>query len=133
MQRDLGDPILAIPHPLPVLPWTPETAPAFYTAYTTSFATRPGFRPPPAEEWISGYANDPEFRPDLSLVASVGRMPVAFLTAGVRLLGDLTQTAGWVWQVGVAPPWRGRGISAAFIVALMEASRQEGFWPSACM
>jgi mycothiol synthase len=126
MQRDLAAPLPTLPPSLPTLTWTEETAPGFFAAYTAAFSTRPAFRPPPAEEWIAEYVEDPDFRPDLSLLALDGDTPVAFLAAGTLHIADLGQTVGWVSQVGSHPAWRGRGVAAALIVATLAAFRREG-------
>jgi ribosomal protein S18 acetylase RimI-like enzyme len=129
MQRPLRDPVPAPVLPLPTVTWTAETAPQFYAAYYTSFATRrrPDTPAPPAEEWIAAYADDPDFRPDLSLLALDGDRPVGFIAAGVLHLPHTDQPVGWVSQVGVDPAWRGRGLGAALMGVVLAGFQREGF------
>jgi ribosomal protein S18 acetylase RimI-like enzyme len=118
----------AVPAPaLPSEPWTEATAPQFYAAYCAAFATRPHFHPHTAETWIADYAEDPDFRPDLSRVVLAEGVPVAFLAAALMHL-PAGETVGWVAQVGVAPAWRGRGhgIGGGLIAEMIRAFQREG-------
>lgn len=129
MQRDLADPLPTIPAPLPTEPWTEANAGDFFAAYESAFSTRrrPGTPPPDAAEWIADYADDPDFRPDLSLLARApDGQPVGFIAVAVFRIADLDQTVGWIGQVGSVPAWRGRGVAAALMVAVMQACQREG-------
>lgn len=117
-----------VPAPaLPSEPWTSTTAPLFYRAYCASFATRPRFHPHSEEVWIADYADDPDFRPDVSRVVLAENEPVAFLAAALMHL-PAGETVGWVAQVGVAPAWRGRGhgIGGGLIAEMIRAFQREG-------
>jgi ribosomal protein S18 acetylase RimI-like enzyme len=129
MQRDLSEPLPNIPAPLPTEPWTEANAGDFFTAYAESFSTRrpPNAPPPDRDEWIADYADDPDFRPDLSRLARAEGQPAGFIAAGVLTIADLGQTVGWISQVGSVPAWRGRSIAAALIVAVLAAFQREGF------
>jgi mycothiol synthase len=130
MQRDLADPLPTIPAPVATEPWTEANADAFFAAYDAAFSTRraPGAPPPDRAEWIAEYTGDPDFRPDLSLLArAAGGQPVGFIAAGVLPIADLGQTVGWISQVGSDPAWRGRGVAAALIAAVLAAFQREGF------
>ncbi len=86
-----------------------------FTAYTQSFADRPGFIAPRARDWLAELA-EPEFRPDLSLVAHDGAgAPVGFIT----VLGR------WIDQVGVVPCWRGCGVGAHLVSRALRALAAE--------
>ena len=129
MQRPLHESVPALTSPLPTVTWTAETAPRFYAAYYTSFATRrrTDTPAPAAKDWIADYADDPDFRPDLSLLALDSDQPVAFIAAGVLHLPDSDQPVGWISQVGVDPAWRGRGLGAGLLTSVLAAFQREGF------
>jgi mycothiol synthase len=127
MQRDLSTPLPPVARPVAV-PWTPETAPQFYAAYYAGFSTRrrPDAPVQSAAEWISEYADDPDFRPDLSLLVQDNGQSVAFVATGVLFISALGQTVGWISQVAVDPTWRGRGLADGLIVAVLEDFQREG-------
>jgi mycothiol synthase len=129
MQRDLREPLPSFAQALPSVTWTEENAMLFFEAYSESFKTRrrPGSPPPIADEWIKGYVEDADFRPDLSLLAHADGKPVGFITAGVMNIKDLGQTVGWISQIGVHLAWRGRGTAAGLLTAVMHSFKREGF------
>jgi mycothiol synthase len=108
-----------VPRPtgLASLPWTEDTAGLFHTAYSRSFATRPGFPGTPLEEWVQDALADEGFRPDLSRVV---------LDKGGRVAGFVTITDDWLDQVGVVPEWRGRGLGAHLVARSLRALRKAG-------
>jgi hypothetical protein len=81
MLRDLHAPIPDAPLPLEIAlaTWTPALAPQFFEAYDSSFRDRPGFPGWSAEQWIAWVADDDEFRPELSLLATATQQPVGFV------------------------------------------------------
>jgi ribosomal protein S18 acetylase RimI-like enzyme len=128
MQRNLTEPLPQVEKSFATAPWTPESSMDFFKAYLEAFRERraPGSPEPDAGEWISDNAEDPDFRPDLSMVAYDGGKPVGFLTAAVIHVAQLRRRVGWISQVGSDPAWRGRGVAAAMIAATMEAFKREG-------
>ena len=124
-----------LPAGLRLLPWTAETIPRFYAAYSAAFADRPGFPGWSAEQWVSWISGSDEFRPELSLVALPGddlaaagdRFAVAagFIACELerRPSGELR---GWVEQMGVRPAWRRRGLAAALLDEALRRFRAAG-------
>jgi hypothetical protein len=50
-----------------------------FEAYARSFADRPGFTLPIAAEWLDELIEDPDYRADLSLLATDIDQPVGFV------------------------------------------------------
>ncbi|NRQ32810.1 GNAT family N-acetyltransferase [Nonomuraea sp. NN258] len=114
---DLSRPLPEVPLPdgLEIEEWSPDTEAAFYTAYSASFADRPGFPGWSQAEWVDWLVDD-EFVPGASLVARAGGMPVGFVTCA----------AGFLVQVGAVPEWRRRGLAKALAVAALDRMRADG-------
>jgi ribosomal protein S18 acetylase RimI-like enzyme len=91
---------------LVLTPWTAELAPRFYQVWHEAFADRPGFPGWPASTWIEWISDDPDFRADWTLLASVGGRDVGFVAGAA---------GGWIVQTGVVPEARGRRICAAML------------------
>jgi len=128
MERDLREPLPEIARSFHAQPWTEQNAGRFFEAYREAFSTRrtPGSPEPVAEDWIEKNMEDPDFRPDLSLLVEEDGKAVGFLAAAVVEIRQLRQRCGWVSQVGVRPEWRGRGVGAWLVARAMESFRQEG-------
>jgi mycothiol synthase len=91
-----------------------------FAAYVRSFAERPGFVEPTAEEWLGELAQDEDWRRDLSVVAlAEDGTPAGF----VNVLGR------WVDQVGVVPAWRGRRLGTYLVARTLHALASEGVGP----
>lgn len=107
-----------VPVPLGVhlVPVSAVPAAQRFAAYVGSFADRPGFRAPTAQEWLGDLDEDEDFRPDVSVVACADGEPVGF----VHLVGD------FIDQVGVVPTWRGRGLGAHLVTHGLRALRDAG-------
>ena len=127
MQRDLADPLPQTRTDFERQLWSDDNAHLFFQAYADSFKTRPGFKLPEAEEWITDYAEDPDFRADLSKLALIDSKPFGFIAVGVFHIDDLGHEIGWISQIGVVPEMRGRGIASGLIVETLNAFKQEGF------
>lgn len=110
-------PAVALPDGLRTEPVTPQVGPDLFAIYHASFADRPGFAAPTAEEWLGDLADDDEYRPDLSLLArdQDGR-PVGF----VNVIGV------WIDQVGVVPAWRKRRVGAYLVAAALRSLAADG-------
>ncbi|MEV6495066.1 hypothetical protein AB0M20_41565, partial [Actinoplanes sp. NPDC051633] len=98
MRFDLGRPVPepAWPGGITLSGWDGRR---FFGVYEAAFRERPGFPGWSAEEWISGVAEDDDFRPDLSVLATDEQ---------VGDVGFVTTMVDWIDQVGVAPVSRGR-------------------------
>jgi ribosomal protein S18 acetylase RimI-like enzyme len=132
LQHDLGDPLPSVTHRAAFVPWSADKAHAFFAVYSAAFAERWALNPagntgPAAEEWIAEYTEDPDFRPDLSLLALIAGQPVGFIAAGVLPLPDGGPVVGWISQVGTVPAVRGQAVGAGLVVAVLDAFRREGF------
>jgi mycothiol synthase len=86
--------------------WTGQAAPRFFAVWQAAFRERPGFPGWPAGTWISQIADDEDFRPDWTLLASCDGVDVGFIASAA---------GGWIVQLGVIPAARGRRISALMI------------------
>jgi mycothiol synthase len=125
MQRDLREP-LPPQHLIQAIPWTASNARQFFEVYVDAFKERPGFPGLSADQWLSDYTGDADFRPDLSLLALMDGYPVGFVTSGVTHLAHSAQPIGWISQIGIRPNWRGHGIAAGLITRVMVAFKAEG-------
>ncbi|MGS2615602.1 GNAT family N-acetyltransferase [Micromonospora sp. LZ34] len=118
LRHDLAAlPAVAPPDGVRTEPVTPQIGPELFATYHASFADRPGFAAPTADEWLGDLAEDEEYRPDLSLLArSPDGQPVGF----VNVIGT------WVDQVGVVPGWRKRRVGAYLVAAALRSLAAEG-------
>ncbi|NES13200.1 MULTISPECIES: N-acetyltransferase [Micromonospora] len=74
-----------------------------FETYRASFADRPGFVEPSAEDWLGELRDDDGYRPDLSMIAR---------GADGSAVGFVNVIDNWIDQVGVVPGWRGRRVGA---------------------
>jgi mycothiol synthase len=74
-----------------------------------AFSQEWGYRVIPFEEWVGLEVETVSYDPSLWLLATDGDEAVGALSGVVR--GD----RGWVDELGVRPPWRGRGIATALL------------------
>ena len=74
-----------------------------------AFSKEWGYRVIPFEEWVGLEVETPSYDPSLWLLATDGAEAVGALSGAVR--GD----HGWVDELGVRAPWRGRGIASALL------------------
>lgn len=121
MQRDLAKPLPNLPL-ADVELWSARNAPVFYAVYHESFSDRPGYRAIDPTEWVADHTDDETFRPDLSMLARWHGQPAGFITVFVD---TDTPTEGYISQVGTPPFFRGRGIGAGLIAAVMAAMKDQ--------
>jgi mycothiol synthase len=74
-----------------------------------AFSQEWGYRVIPFEEWVGLEVETPNYDPSLWLLATDGDEAVGALSGVVW--GD----RGWVGELGVRAPWRGRGIASALL------------------
>jgi ribosomal protein S18 acetylase RimI-like enzyme len=123
MRRDLDMPLPdhAFPPDVTIASWRPELAEQFFQVYDAAFRERPGFPGLSAAEWIDDWTNDNDhFRPDWSLLARTGDVPLAFLT------GSVNPPHGFVMQVGVIPTQRRRGLASGLVLEAMRRMQAAG-------
>jgi ribosomal protein S18 acetylase RimI-like enzyme len=94
--------------------WSDANNRIFYDTFINSFQDRGGPRES-AEEWINGNQNDDDFRADLCYLAYVNDQPVAFVNGATIRPPRFATVIGWISQIGVCAPWRGRGIAGGLI------------------
>lgn len=118
MRHDLvAVPVVALPHGVEVAPVSRASEQDLFDAYRGSFADRPGFHEPDAEQWLAELRGDDEWRRDLSvLVRDQRAQPIGF----VNVLGN------WLDQVGVLPGWRGHRLGAFLVTRSLRALQAEG-------
>jgi mycothiol synthase len=83
-QRDLHLPLPNCPFPpgVSILNWDVALEDQFFHAYDAAFRERPGFPGWTADEWVDHWTKDNEpFRPNWSMLARAGNVPLAFLMA----------------------------------------------------
>ncbi|MCW3841456.1 GNAT family N-acetyltransferase [Micromonospora yasonensis] len=91
--------------------------PELFGTYRASFADRPGFVEPAAEDWLGELREDDGYRPDLSLIA---RGPDG------TAVGFLNVIENWIDQVGVVPKWRGRRVGAYLVATALWSLAGDG-------
>lgn len=125
MQWDLH---LALPYrPLPpdatITYWQPDLADQFFQAYHAAFRERPGFPGYSADQWITGVTEN-DHKPEWSLLAYVDGVPVGFVIGNIDL--TLDPPGGHIWQTGVIPAQRRRGLGSALLVETMRRMQVAG-------
>jgi mycothiol synthase len=83
--------------------------PAVHAVLEEAFADHWGHHREPFDRWAKQQTGSPSYDPALWLLATEGGKPVGALTASVA--GD----RGWVDELGVLAPWRGRGVGVALL------------------
>jgi ribosomal protein S18 acetylase RimI-like enzyme len=130
MRRDLGEAIPAQPDlgGILVRPYDPTLAEGVRAAHNEAFADHWGSEPVAADSWGHDFVGHPQFRGDVSFVAFDGD-EIAGYTVNYVAEADWQASGvreGWVGQLGVRRPWRGRGLATALLVRSMEAFRAAG-------
>ncbi len=121
LRHELGNfPPVHRPAGIRLVPATDADPANLFTAYVRSFAERPGFVLPTAQEWLAGLTGDPDWRRDLSVVALADDgTPAGFVNVLDR----------WVDQVGVVPAWRGHRLGTYLVARTLSALADESAAP----
>jgi len=96
--------------------WQSDLAEQFFITYHASFRDRPGFPGYNAAEWIKRVTEN-DHKPEWSLLARVDDEPVGFVIGNIDLTKD--PPGGEIWQIGVIPAQRRRGLASALLVETM--------------
>jgi mycothiol synthase len=125
MEMDLHLPLpdRPLPQGITITHWQPELADQFFQAYHTAFRERPGFPGYSAAEWIAQVTED-DLMPEWSLLACADREPVGFVIGNIDLTTD--PPGGYIWQVGVIPAQRRRGLASALLAESMRRMQAAG-------
>ena len=103
---DPGEP----PHGIAIRGFEPERdLRRVHAIFVEAFSGEWGYRPIPFEEWAGNEVEVPSFDPSLWLLATAGDEAVGALS------GVVWGERGWVGELGVLAPWRGRGIALALL------------------
>jgi mycothiol synthase len=125
MARDLLLPLpdRALPPGVTLANWQPDLAEQFFQAYDSAFRERPGFPGWSAGEWISRVTEN-DHKPEWSLLAKAGGLPLGFVIGTIDLTTD--PPGGYVWQIGVVPSQRRRGLASLLLVETMQRMQAGG-------
>jgi mycothiol synthase len=125
MRRDLQQPLpdQPLPEGVTLTAWQPGVAEEFYQAYHAAFRERPGFPGWSSAEWIA-QVNDDDHMPEWSLLAMAGGVPLGFVIGDAILTTD--PPSGYIWQIGVVPALRRRGLGSALLVETMRRMQVAG-------
>jgi mycothiol synthase len=94
---------------------------ALHSVMQESFSEHWGWSPTSFEEWWEPYESRADFDPDLTLVAHQGEHMVGACINGVA------PDRGWVRDLGVLKPWRGRGIAQVLLLMTFHLFLERGF------
>jgi mycothiol synthase len=112
MQVELAGPVEAGPPPAGIAIGairSPDDLPDVHCVLETAFADHWDHQPRPYGHWVDQEASGPDYDPTLWLVARQAATVVGALTA--LAMGS----RGWVGFLGVAAPYRGRGVATALL------------------
>jgi mycothiol synthase len=125
MRRDLHQllPDQPLPEGVTLTAWQPGVAEEFYQAYHAAFRERPGFPGWNSAEWII-QVNDDDHMPEWSLLARAEGVPLGFVIGDANLTTD--PPGGYIWQIGVVPTLRRRGLGSVLLVETMRRMQAAG-------
>ncbi len=109
-----------LPNGLDLVSWDEAHALLFYRAYHASFQERPGFPGWDEPTWRANLTGHSDFWPDRSLLLLDRGAPAGF---AICAADETDPGIGWIVQIGICPPWRGRGLVDALLAALLRRFR----------
>jgi len=125
MRRDhrtaLSEP--SFPARTTVAEWRPEMAQRFFQAYEQAFRDRPGFPGWSDIGWVTRVTSN-DLVPHWTLLVSRADSPLGYVVGCSD--ASTTPASGFVWQVGVIPRERRRGIASALLVESMRRMQADG-------
>ncbi len=130
MRRSLAEPIPDRPLPagLVLRRYAPELDEALWQAFNTAFADHWRHEDVSRERWQLGFVGNPNFRPDLTLIAMEGDEVAGFSINYVspEEIARRGIKEGWVGQLGTRREWRKRGLASALLAEDMRLFAAEG-------
>ena len=94
--------------------------PVVHAVLEEAFAEHWGNHPEPFDRWADEQTRSPTYNPGLWLLARAEGKPTGALTASV------SEDRGWVENLGVLAPYRGRGIGASLLRRSFETLASRG-------
>jgi mycothiol synthase len=128
MVYDLKNPLPDVPllEELEQAEWSRGTSLQFHVVHEAAFRERPLYKPSEYEDWYEEITEDPEFRPDWSLIALREGQGVGYVICNAAIEPNLWgERGGWIGPVATLPDWRGRGIAAALMVNAMRKMQDD--------
>ncbi len=95
--------------------------PEIHAIFVDAFRDEWGYREVSFEEWRANEVETPSFDPSFWSIAEEGGRPVGAIS------GLIWGSVGWVGELGVRKPWRGRGIAAALLRRSFSTFGSRGF------
>lgn len=97
---------------------------AAYRVIEDAFSEWPDRDPVDEADWAAGVLRRPGFAPWQLLLAVTDEVPDEAVVGAAHLV--LSDDTGWVQQLAVARPHRGRGLAQALLAAAFTAARERG-------
>lgn len=129
MERPLTEPVDApVVEGLDLVPFAWERDEEVRQAHNVAFTEHHGSAERDATTWRTLFTGQRSFRPDLSVLAVADGAVVGYALAYVYEADS--RATGYdevhLGQIGVLPPFRGRGVASAVIAAVLRAAADDG-------
>lgn len=130
MRRDLSGepPAPDAPRGLALVPFDRTLDEATRAAHNEAFLDHWGSEPLDREMWTRFITGHRDFRPDLSWLALDGDMVAGYALGSVHRQdwAAAGYSLGWIHELGVRRPWRGRGVARALLDATLRSFTFDG-------